>query len=71
IGAAYYQGIGKAKIGLILALLRQGILFVPLILILPLFFGETGAWMSFPISDLLATLITGIVLNREIKKRLV
>ena len=37
IGAAYFQGIGKAKIGLILALLRQGILFVPLILILPLF----------------------------------
>jgi len=71
IGAAYYQGIGKAKIGLILALLRQGILFVPLILILPLFFGETGAWASFPISDLFATIITGVVLNREIKKRLV
>ena len=71
IGAAYFQGIGKAKIGLILALLRQGILFVPLILILPLFYGEMGAWMSFPISDLLATIITGVVLTREVKKRLV
>ena len=71
IGAAYFQGIGKAKIGLILALLRQGILFVPLILILPLFYGEIGAWMSFPISDLLATIITGVVLTREVKKRLV
>jgi putative MATE family efflux protein len=71
IGAAYFQGIGKSKIGLILALLRQGILFVPLILILPLFYGEIGAWMSFPISDLLATIITGVVLTREVKKRLV
>ena len=71
IGAAYFQGIGKAKTGLILALLRQGILFVPLILILPLFFGEMGAWISFPISDFLATIITGIVLIREVKKRLV
>jgi putative MATE family efflux protein len=71
IGAAYFQGIGKAKIGLILALLRQGILFVPLILILPLIYGEMGAWMSFPISDLLATIITGVVLTREVKKRLV
>ena len=71
IGAAYFQGIGKAKTGLILALLRQGILFVPLILILPLFFGEMGAWISFPISDFLATIITGIVLFREAKKRLV
>ena len=71
IGAAYFQGIGKAKTGLILALLRQGILFVPLILMLPLFFGEMGAWISFPISDFLATIITGIVLIREVKKRLV
>ena len=71
IGAAYFQGIGKAKTGLILALLRQGILFVPLILILPLFFGEMGAWISFPISDFLATIITGVVLIREVKKRLV
>ena len=69
IGAAYFQGIGKAKTGLILALLRQGILFVPLILILPLFFGEMGAWISFPISDILATIITGVVLIREVKKR--
>ena len=71
IGAAYFQGIGKAKTGLILALLRQGILFVPLILILPLFFGEMGAWISFPISDFLATIITCVVLIREVKKRLV
>ena len=70
IGAAYFQAIGKAKIGLVLALLRQGILFVPLILILPLFFGEIGIWISFPISDLLATIITWIVLLRETKKRL-
>ncbi|MGY8919195.1 MAG: MATE family efflux transporter [Flavobacteriales bacterium] len=71
IGAAYFQAIGKAKIGLLLALLRQGILFVPLILILPLFFGEIGVWISFPISDLLATAITALILLREIKKRLV
>lgn len=70
IGAAYFQAIGKAKIGLLLALLRQGILFVPLILILPLFFGEIGVWISFPISDLLATIITALILLREIKKRL-
>ncbi len=71
IGAAYFQAIVKAKIGLVLALLRQGILFVPLILILPLFFGEIGVWISFPISDLLATIITWVVLLWEAKKRLV
>ena len=53
------------------AIIMFSMFFVPLILILPLFFGETGAWASFPISDLFATIITGVVLNREIKKRLV
>ena len=67
IGAAYFQGIGKAKMGLFLALLRQGILFIPMILILSYFFGENGVWISFPLSDLI---ITGLILSKEIKKNL-
>lgn len=70
IGAAYFQGIGKAKMGLFLALLRQGILFIPMILILSYFFGENGVWISFPLSDLIATTITGLILSKEIKKNL-
>ncbi|MCH1546979.1 MAG: MATE family efflux transporter [Flavobacteriaceae bacterium] len=70
IGAAYFQGIGKAKMGLFLALLRQGILFIPMILILSYFFGENGVWISFPLSDLIATVITGLILRKEIKKNL-
>ena len=70
IGAAYFQGIGKAKMGLFLALLRQGILFIPMILILSYFFGENGVWISFPLSDLIATIITGLILSKEIKKNL-
>jgi Na+-driven multidrug efflux pump len=56
--------------GLFLALLRQGILFIPMILILSYFFGENGVWISFPLSDLIATLITGLILRKEIKKNL-
>ncbi|NCT15981.1 MAG: MATE family efflux transporter, partial [Flavobacteriales bacterium] len=55
IGAAYFQAIGKATPALLLTLLRQGIFFIPLILILPKFYGEIGVWMSFPISDVLST----------------
>ncbi|MFL1010674.1 MATE family efflux transporter [Flavisericum labens] len=70
IGAAYFQAIGKAKHALLLTLCRQGFFFIPLILILPLFCGELGVWISFPISDVLATLVTGYFLNREIIKNL-
>lgn len=70
IGAAYFQAIGKATKALMLTLLRQGFIFIPLIIILPLFYGELGVWVAFPISDGLATLITAYFLNREIIKNL-
>ena len=70
IGAAYFQAIGKARQALLLTLCRQGFFFIPLILILPLFWDELGVWVSFPISDILATLVTAYFLNREIIKNL-
>jgi len=71
IGAAYFQAIGKAIPALLLTLLRQGFFFIPLILILPNFLGELGVWISFPIADVLATIVTGVYLRKEIQKTLV
>ena len=71
IGAAYFQAIGKAIPALLLTLTRQGFFFIPLILILPNFFGELGVWISFPIADVLATLVTGYYLRKEIRNTLV
>ena len=71
IGAAYFQAIGKAIPALLLTLLRQGFFFIPLILILPNFLGELGVWISFPIADILATIVTGVYLRKEIQKTLV
>lgn len=70
IGAAYFQAIGKAIPALLLTLTRQGIFFIPLILILPKFYGEIGVWMSFPISDVLSTIVTAIYLRRELALKL-
>ena len=70
IGAAYFQAVGKAVPALLLTLTRQGFFFIPLILILPAFMGEFGVWISFPIADVLATVVTGIYLRKEIKTNL-
>lgn len=70
IGAAYFQAVGKATPALLLTLTRQGFFFIPFIFILPIFYGELGVWMSFPIADILATIVTGYFLNREIKLNL-
>ncbi|NIK90789.1 MATE family efflux transporter [Mangrovimonas sp. CR14] len=71
IGAAYFQAIGKAIPALLLTLTRQGFFFIPLILILPIFLGERGVWMSFPISDVLSTIVTAYFLNKEVRKHLI
>jgi len=70
IGAAYFQAVGKVIPALLLTLTRQGFFFIPLILILPKYYGEIGVWMSFPISDLLATLVTAYFLRREVALKL-
>lgn len=71
IGAAYFQAVGKAVPALLLTLTRQGFFFIPLIFILPSYYGEKGVWFSFPIADVLATLVTAYFLNREIRKKLI
>lgn len=70
IGAAYFQAIGKAKPALLLTLTRQGFFFIPLVLILPRFFGEWAVWIAFPLADFLSTVVTGYFLNREIRRDL-
>lgn len=70
IGAAYFQAIGKAIPALLLTLSRQGFFFIPLILVLPFMFGEIGVWTSFAIADVLATIVTGYFLKREIDRTL-
>lgn len=70
IGSAYFQAVGKAVPALLLSLSKQGIFLIPLLLILPKYYGITGVWIAFPISDLLSTIVTGYFLHREIKMNL-
>jgi putative MATE family efflux protein len=70
IGSAYFQAAGKAMPALILTLLKQGIFLIPLAYFLPKYYGVAGVWWSFPISDVLSTIITIIVVKREMNKHL-
>lgn len=70
IGSAYFQAAGKALPALLLTLLKQGIFLIPLVYILPKFYGVNGVWMSFPIADILSTLVTYFFLQREIRLNL-
>ncbi len=68
LGASYFQAVGKAWQATLLALSRQVLIFIPLLLVLPYFWGLDGVWWSAPFSDLGAFLLTGTWLLLEIEQ---
>ncbi len=67
VGASLFQAVGKAVPSLILSMSRQILFFIPLVLILPLFFKLNGIWFAFPIADFLSAIVTFIMFSKEIK----
>ena len=68
ISSNYFQSIGKANVSIFLSLLRQVLLLIPALIILPRIFGLTGVWLAGPVSDLLSAIITGIIFFMSVKK---
>jgi len=66
VGAHFFLAVGKALKSLLLNLLRQVIVLIPLLLVLPKFFGLTGVWASMPIADCIAVCITGVFVLYEL-----
>ncbi len=66
IGSSYFQSIGKAMPALLLTLTKQGFFLIPLLVILPNYFGILGIWISFPMADFLSTVVTGFFLRKEL-----
>ncbi|WP_340820160.1 MATE family efflux transporter [Methanolobus sp. WCC4] len=67
VGASLYQAIGKARPSFLLAMSRQLLFLIPLVLILPHFFHLTGVWMAFPLSDGLSFMLTLVMVLREFR----
>ncbi|MGO0985614.1 MATE family efflux transporter [Clostridioides difficile] len=67
VGPVYFQCISKVKHSMFLTLLRQFILFIPLIIVLPIQFNLDGVWLAQPIADFIAMIIVLLFLRREFK----
>ena len=68
VASNFFQAIGKAGLSLFATLFRQVILLIPLLFILPGFWGIDGIWFSFPISDALSAVVVAFILYREWKR---
>ncbi|MCC0694762.1 MATE family efflux transporter [Clostridioides sp. ES-S-0048-02] len=67
VGPVYFQCVSKVKHSMFLTLLRQFILFIPLIIVLPIRFNLDGVWLAQPIADFIAMIIVLLFLRREFK----
>jgi putative MATE family efflux protein len=68
VNANYFQAVGKAREAAFLSLARQVLFFIPLLLILPRYWGIEGVWRTAPIADLFSTIFTAVFILREVKK---
>jgi Na+-driven multidrug efflux pump len=66
--SGYYQAIGNARMAIILTLIRQVVLFLPMLLIMPYFFELDGVWIAIPVTDFAALLVTLALLKRELAR---
>ncbi len=68
----FFQCIGKVKVSIFLSLSRQLLILLPLLAVLPMFWGIDGVWYSMPISDFSAAVIAAVVMivyMRKLKKK--
>jgi putative MATE family efflux protein len=65
--SVFLQALGKPVLSTVLSLLREIILSVPLVLILPVFFGVKGPLFSAPIADIISFLVTVLFMRRVLK----
>ena len=57
ITSIFFQAVGKPAQAIVSAMIRDIVCFIPLILILPLFFGIEGILFAAPIADFIAMIV--------------
>lgn len=68
VAGNYFQAVGNAKIATFLTLLRQVLVLIPMMILLPRFYDLDGIWLSFPVSDIASALVVTVFLIREWRK---
>jgi Na+-driven multidrug efflux pump len=63
-----FQGLSQGTKSLVLSLLRQFLIFIPILFLFRHLFGLIGVWLSAPASDILSFALIYVFIYREYKK---
>ncbi len=67
VGSIVFQAIGKAPQAFVTAVARPALFLLPLVFILPNYWQLDGAWLAFPITDALTSILVLALLIPEMK----
>ena len=62
VSTNFFQSLGMVNKSIFLSLSRQMLFVIPCLYLLPLALGETGVWLSFPVSDAITSIITFLMI---------
>ncbi len=65
ITGGVFQALGKAREAFVMSLARQVLFLIPLLLLLPVFFGLTGVWLAFPLAELFSFMLALWLIRRH------
>ena len=65
--AGYFQSMGRASIAIFMSLSRQLLFLLPGLLLLPRYFGLDGVWISLPLADVVASMLSILILRYTMK----
>ena len=68
VSGNFFQSLGMVKKSIFLSLTRQLLFLVPLVYLLPLWLGENGVWLAFPISDFLSVVCAAVLIINILRK---
>ena len=68
ISTNFFQSLGMVRQSVFLSLSRQILCLIPMLYLLPMWFGPNGVWISFPVSDFISFAITLVMIAQLMRK---
>lgn len=68
VATNFFLSIGMSKKAIFLSLTRQMLFLIPFLLVMPRFYGTLGVWISMPMADTVATVVTALVLVNQFRQ---